>query len=122
MRIAVLADTHGNLLALEAVLSDLRATEEPNRTRLMNRWREVFRRTRGLWGAASEVSRGKDTPSGHWEIAGVPVPWDWTYFPDADPAFVAYRHGIWGLLHDEVERAQRAGHRKIQPDGTERAA
>lgn len=41
----------------------------------------------GLWGAATEVSRGKDTPSGHWEIAGVPVPWDWTYFPDADPAF-----------------------------------
>ncbi|MEA1082976.1 TetR/AcrR family transcriptional regulator [Sphingomonas sp. CD22] len=36
-----------------AVLSDLRATEEPNRTRLMNRWREVFRRTRGLWGAAA---------------------------------------------------------------------
>ena len=44
---------------------------------------------RGLWGAASEVSRGKDTPSGHWEIAGVPVPWDWTYFPDADSAFPA---------------------------------
>ncbi len=40
----------------------------------------------------------------------------------SDPAFVAYRHEIWGLLHDEVERAQRAGHRKIQPDGTERAA
>ena len=32
----------------------------------------------GLWGAATEVSRGKDTPSGHWELAGVPVPWDWT--------------------------------------------
>lgn len=41
----------------------------------------------GLWGAASEVSRGKDTPSGHWELAGVPVPWDWTYFPDQTPAF-----------------------------------
>lgn len=41
----------------------------------------------GLWGAATEVSSGKDTPSGHWEIAGVPVPWDWTYFPDAEPAF-----------------------------------
>lgn len=41
----------------------------------------------GLWGAATEVSRGKDTPSGHWEIAGVPVPWDWTYFPDSQPAF-----------------------------------
>ncbi len=41
----------------------------------------------GLWGAATEVSPGKDTPSGHWELAGVPVPWDWTYFPDALPAF-----------------------------------
>lgn len=41
----------------------------------------------GLWGAATEVSRGKDTPSGHWEIAGVPLPWDWTYFPDTQPAF-----------------------------------
>lgn len=41
----------------------------------------------GLWGAASEVSMGKDTPSGHWELAGVPVPWDWTYFPDTEPAF-----------------------------------
>ncbi|MDO9524706.1 MAG: phosphopentomutase [Gemmobacter sp.] len=41
----------------------------------------------GRWGAATEVSRGKDTPSGHWEIAGVPVPWDCTYFPDTVPAF-----------------------------------
>jgi len=41
----------------------------------------------GLWGAATEVSNGKDTPSGHWELAGVPVPFDWTYFPDSDPAF-----------------------------------
>lgn len=42
---------------------------------------------RGRWGAASEVSPGKDTPSGHWELAGLPVPWDWHYFPDTDPAF-----------------------------------
>ena len=41
----------------------------------------------GRWGAATEVSKGKDTPSGHWELAGVPVPWDWTYFPDTVPAF-----------------------------------
>ncbi|MDJ0993692.1 MAG: phosphopentomutase [Dinoroseobacter sp.] len=41
----------------------------------------------GLWGAATEVSSGKDTPSGHWELAGVPVPWDWHYFPDETPAF-----------------------------------
>ncbi|UWQ02451.1 phosphopentomutase [Aliiroseovarius crassostreae] len=41
----------------------------------------------GLWGAAEEISPGKDTPSGHWEIAGVPVPWDWGYFPDTQPCF-----------------------------------
>jgi phosphopentomutase len=41
----------------------------------------------GLWGAATEISQGKDTPSGHWELAGVPVPWEWTYFPDKTPAF-----------------------------------
>jgi phosphopentomutase len=35
------------------------------------------------------VSRGKDTPSGHWELTGVPVPWDWTYFSDTTPAFPA---------------------------------
>ena len=33
-----------------AVLSDLRATEEPVHSRLLARWREVFRRTRALWG------------------------------------------------------------------------
>jgi len=41
----------------------------------------------GLWGAATETSPGKDTPSGHWELAGVPVPWDWHYFPRELPAF-----------------------------------
>ncbi len=41
----------------------------------------------GLWGAATEISHGKDTPSGHWELAGVPVPWDWHYFPETVPAF-----------------------------------
>ncbi|MBB04641.1 MAG: phosphopentomutase [Pseudooceanicola sp.] len=41
----------------------------------------------GTWGAATEVSPGKDTPTGHWELAGVPGPWDWHYFPDTDPAF-----------------------------------
>ena len=41
----------------------------------------------GIWGAATETSRGKDTPSGHWELAGVPVPWEWYYFPKKEPAF-----------------------------------
>lgn len=63
----------------------------------------------GAWGAATEVSPGKDTPSGHWELAGVPVPWDWTYFPDTQPAFpddltalickLAGTQGILGNCH-----------------------
>src|SRR4051812_31929838 len=27
----------------------------------------------GIFGCAEEISHGKDTPSGHWEMAGVPV-------------------------------------------------
>ncbi len=46
-----------------------------------------IRAPEGLWGAATERSRGKDTPSGHWELAGLPVPWDWTFFPPTDPCF-----------------------------------
>jgi phosphopentomutase len=42
---------------------------------------------RGLFGAAREVSKGKDTPSGHWELAGTPVRFDWGYFPDSQPCF-----------------------------------
>ncbi len=63
----------------------------------------------GRWGAAQEISKGKDTPSGHWELSGVPVPWDWTYFPDTVPAFppeitalvcqLAGTEGILGNCH-----------------------
>ena len=38
------------------------------------------------YGAACERSTGKDTQSGHWEIAGVPVLFDWGYFPRALPS------------------------------------
>lgn len=48
---------------------------------------EPATRPRGLYGAASEISHGKDTPSGHWEIAGQPVMFDWGYFPDEGAAF-----------------------------------
>ncbi len=40
----------------------------------------------GQWGFGIETSRGKDTPSGHWEIAGTPVDFDWGYFPQTIPA------------------------------------
>lgn len=33
-------------------------------------------------------------------------------------AFVEHRHRVWSLLHEEVLRAQEAGHAKIQPDGS----
>jgi phosphopentomutase len=48
---------------------------------------EPFGEPAGRWGYGVETSRGKDTPSGHWEIAGVPVDFDWGYFPDTRPAF-----------------------------------
>lgn len=41
----------------------------------------------GAYGYAVEKSYGKDTPSGHWEIAGVPILFDWGYFPPAYPSF-----------------------------------
>lgn len=43
--------------------------------------------TRGAYGAAAELSAGKDTPSGHWEMAGCPVLIDWGYFPKTEPCF-----------------------------------
>ena len=42
-----------------------------------------------FFGAGTEISSGKDTPSGHWEMSGVPVTFDWGYFPDTKPAFPA---------------------------------
>ncbi|WP_435138494.1 phosphopentomutase [Pseudopelagicola sp. nBUS_19] len=41
----------------------------------------------GTWGTATQHSCGKDTPSGHWELAGLPVPWDWGYFPNTSRSF-----------------------------------
>jgi phosphopentomutase len=62
----------------------------------------------GRWGVGREVSKGKDTPSGHWEIAGVPVPFDWGYFPHTEPTFppdliaqLVERSGIPGILGDK---------------------
>ncbi len=43
----------------------------------------------GRYGWAQELSSGKDTPSGHWEMAGVPVTFDWGYFLDKENSFPA---------------------------------
>lgn len=57
----------------------------------------------GRFGVGREVSRGKDTPSGHWEIAGVPVPFDWGYFPQTEPTFPPE------LIAEFIERAKLPG-------------
>lgn len=41
----------------------------------------------GSYGWAQELSSGKDTPSGHWEITGVPVLFDWGYFSEKENSF-----------------------------------
>jgi phosphopentomutase len=63
---------------------------------------------RGVWGYGVETSKGKDTPSGHWEIAGVPVAFDWGYFPNTAPAFpreltdtLIAEAGLPGILGDK---------------------
>lgn len=63
----------------------------------------------GYYGYAVEQSLGKDTPSGHWEIAGVPVMFDWGYYPHQEPCFPsavinslvtqAKLPGVLGLKH-----------------------
>lgn len=42
---------------------------------------------KGAYTYAKEMSRGKDTLSGHWELTGVPVDFDWGYFPDVPHCF-----------------------------------
>ena len=41
----------------------------------------------GVFGYAQEISSGKDTPSGHWEICGLPVLFDWGVFPNTPNCF-----------------------------------
>src|SRR5210317_719559 len=57
----------------------------------------------GAYGHAAELSSGKDTPSGHWEIAGVPVLFDWGYFSGETNAFPEE------LLDELIKRADLPG-------------
>jgi len=57
----------------------------------------------GAYGHAAEMSSGKDTPSGHWEIAGVPVLFDWGYFTGKTETFPPE------LLEKLIERADLPG-------------
>jgi phosphopentomutase len=57
----------------------------------------------GTYGFAEELSSGKDTPSGHWEMAGVPVLFDWGYFTGEADTFPPK------LLDDLVEQGNLPG-------------
>lgn len=59
----------------------------------------------GGYAYAKEISSGKDTTSGHWEIAGVPVLFDWGLFPEKQNSFpqplldrIVAKSGIKGYL------------------------
>lgn len=59
----------------------------------------------GSYAYAKEISSGKDTTSGHWEIAGVPVLFDWGLFPEKQNSFpqalldrIVAKSGIKGYL------------------------
>lgn len=58
--------------------------------------------TNGLYGSCKEISSGKDTTSGHWEIAGCPVLFEWGYFKEHFPEElldkIIKRSGIPGYL------------------------
>lgn len=104
-----------------AGLSDLRAMDEPVRSRLMARWREVFRRTRLLWGE-TETRKETDLNGARAHVLlentfWLPV-WLVRYDPDQYARAEArlmdvFRHGIAGpgaewtpepieLPHDEA--------------------
>ncbi|WP_136068826.1 phosphopentomutase [Modicisalibacter radicis] len=57
----------------------------------------------GAWACAREISSGKDTPSGHWEIAGVPALFEWGYFQKRENSFPPE------LLESLIERAELPG-------------
>lgn len=61
------------------------------------------------YGHMKEISRGKDTSSGHWEMAGVPVLFEWGYFPKEYPSFpkeltdnIIRISGIKGILGNKA--------------------
>ena len=55
------------------------------------------------YGYAKELSTGKDTTSGHWEITGVPIEFEWGYFKERKNSFPQE------LLDELIERGNLPG-------------
>lgn len=79
----------------------------------------------GAYGYAEEISSGKDTPSGHWEMMGAPVLFDWGYFLDKTNSFppalieaFIEKTGVPGILGNShasgTEIIERLGEEHIQ--------
>ncbi len=60
----------------------------------------------GIYGRAAELSEGKDTTSGHWEMAGVPVKCAFATYPNGFPKEIVERwcaeNKLPGVLHNHV--------------------
>lgn len=80
---------------------------------------------KGAYGYAQELSTGKDTPSGHWEMAGVPVLFEWGYFTQKTDSFpteliekinsVSGYSGLLGNCHASgTEILKRLGQKHIE--------
>ena len=61
------------------------------------------------YGFMTEISLGKDTSSGHWEMAGSPVKFEWGYFKPDYPSFpeeliqkICEEAGISGILGNKA--------------------
>jgi phosphopentomutase len=78
-----------------------------------------------LWGYAVERAAGKDTPSGHWEMAGAPPREPWRIFPASQPSFppeltaaLMIEGGLPGILGDchasGVEVIERHGEEHVR--------
>lgn len=79
----------------------VKACEQANQTNIDLPMYDIM----GSYGYMQETSSGKDTPSGHWEMAGVPVLFDWGYFPNKKESFpeelinkITERTGVKGIL------------------------
>ena len=64
---------------------------------------DIHAPVKGGWGFANEVSQGKDTITGHWEMAGIPLNFKWGYFPQTVPAFPQ------NLMDEIISRAKLPG-------------
>lgn len=93
-------------LSRQASSSTIWQTFEQEITKAKGDFNEFYCKPQnGAFGYMNEISTGKDTPSGHWEMAGVPVLFDWDYFSNKQNSFsdelitaINNKTGFSGLL------------------------